>query len=49
MIILFLSLNSILGPGWLGQMAGIPGTGSYTEINGSLPKNFDLDGSQYLL
>lgn len=47
LIVLMLSLNTILGPGWLGQAVGIAGTGTFTDVSPSLPDQVDL--SEYLL
>ena len=47
--IFFLSMNAILGPGWLGQVAGIQGTGSFTDVSDSLPGNVDLNNPENLL
>jgi len=49
LIALFFSLNLILGPGWLGQQMGMPGTGTFTEISDSLPDSVDLSGVENLL
>lgn len=49
LIVIFLSLNTILGPGWLGQTMGIQGTGTFTEISDSLPDNIDLSSPENLL
>lgn len=48
-IVFFLSMNAILGPGWLGQVSGIPGTGTFTEVSDSLPNNMDLNNPENLL
>mmetsp|Transcript_31661 Transcript_31661/g.46406 ORF Transcript_31661/g.46406 Transcript_31661/m.46406 type:complete len:183 (-) Transcript_31661:970-1518(-) len=48
-IVVMLSLNAFLGPGWLGQMIGIEGTGTFTEISDSLPSNIDLNQPENLL
>lgn len=42
-------MNAILGPGWLGQVAGIQGTGSFTEVSDALPGNIDLNNPENLL
>lgn len=47
--VFFLSMNAILGPGWLGQVAGIQGTGSFTEVSDALPGNIDLNNPENLL
>jgi hypothetical protein len=49
LITIFLSLNFLLGPGWLGSALGITGTGSIDEVSDSLPKIIDLSNSDYLL
>jgi len=48
-IAIVLSLNAILGPGWLGQKMGLPGTGTYTEVSRSIPQNYDLNKPDNLL
>mmetsp|Transcript_20488 Transcript_20488/g.29633 ORF Transcript_20488/g.29633 Transcript_20488/m.29633 type:complete len:157 (+) Transcript_20488:55-525(+) len=47
LIVIFLSLNALLGPGWLGQSLGIPGVGTFTEVSPNLPQTVDL--SNYAL
>lgn len=50
LIIIMLSLNAILGPGWLGQQIfGLENTGTFTETSNSLPAVMDLDGADNLL
>mmetsp|Transcript_28107 Transcript_28107/g.40240 ORF Transcript_28107/g.40240 Transcript_28107/m.40240 type:complete len:191 (+) Transcript_28107:117-689(+) len=49
LIAIFLALNVILGPGWLGQLLGIEGTGTYTEISDSFPSIVNLDSPENLL
>ena len=49
LIILFLLLNFILGPGWLGQMIGMEGTGSFTDISDTFPSEIDLSNPNYKL
>jgi len=49
LIALFLSLNFLLGPGWLGQQIGFGGTGTFTQISDSLPDSVDLSGAENLL
>lgn len=49
LIALFLGLNQILGPGWLGQQLGFMGTGTFTQISDSLPDSVDLSGAENLL
>lgn len=48
-IAFFLSMNIILGPGWLGSSIGIKGTGTFTETSESLPELVDLSKPEYLL
>ncbi len=49
LIVLMLTLNAVLGPGWLGQAMGIQGTGTFTEVSSSLPDQIDLSADAYLL
>jgi hypothetical protein len=49
MIAFFLTMNYALGPGWLGQSMGMPGTGTFTQISDSLPDSIDLSKSDFLL
>ena len=49
LIAFFLSMNFILGPGWLGQQIGLEGTGTFTEISESLPDSVDLSKDEFLL
>jgi len=48
-IVFFLSMNAILGPGWLGNVIGVKGTGEFTQMSDSLPDIVDLGQSDYLL
>jgi hypothetical protein len=48
-IVFFLSMNFVLGPGWLGNAMGVKGTGTFTEISDLLPDTIDLSGSDFLL
>mmetsp|Transcript_30272 Transcript_30272/g.45859 ORF Transcript_30272/g.45859 Transcript_30272/m.45859 type:complete len:161 (+) Transcript_30272:159-641(+) len=48
LIVVMLSLNFVLGPGWLGQAVGLPGTGTFTEVSDSLPQTIDLSADEYL-
>jgi hypothetical protein len=48
-IVFFLSMNFVLGPGWLGNTIGLQGTGTYSEISDSLPDTIDLSNNDYLL
>jgi len=49
LIVVFLSLNAFLGPGWLGQSIGLSGTGTFTDVSPSFPDTIDLSGADYLL
>jgi hypothetical protein len=49
LIVFFLSMNYILGPGWLGSSVGIPGTGSFDEVSPSIPGMIDLNKPEYRL
>mmetsp|Transcript_8060 Transcript_8060/g.10329 ORF Transcript_8060/g.10329 Transcript_8060/m.10329 type:complete len:167 (-) Transcript_8060:750-1250(-) len=49
LIAIFMSLNALLGPGWLGQKMGIPGTGEYTEYSRSLPQSINLNSPENFL
>lgn len=49
MIVVMLSLNAMLGPGWLGQAIGIAGTGTFTEVSPSLPDAINLGADEFLL
>lgn len=49
LIVFFLTMNTVLGPGWLGQMIGLEGTGTFTEISSSLPGEVDLSQPENLL
>jgi len=49
LIVFFLSLNYILGPGWLGSTIGIPGTGAFQEVSPSIPGTIDLNKPEYRL
>ena len=49
LITFFLSMNLILGPGWLGQQMGLEGTGTFTQISDSLPDSVDLSKPEFLL
>ena len=48
-IVFFLSMNFILGPGWLGGAIGVKATGSFTQMSDSLPNAVDLSDPDYLL
>jgi len=49
LIVLFLSLNFFLGPGWLGQSMGIQGVGTFEEVSKSLPDTVDLSRPEFRL
>jgi len=49
LIVFFLSMNVVLGPGWLGSQLGIPGTGSIQEVSPSLPGSIDLNKPEFRL
>lgn len=49
LILFFLSMNFFLGPGWLGQMMGIEGTGSINEVSDSFPEKIDLNSETFRL
>jgi hypothetical protein len=49
LIVFFMSMNFFLGPGWLGQAVGIPGTGAFKEMSESLPDVVDLSGQDFRL
>eukprot|EP00532_Pseudo-nitzschia_australis_P001863 CAMPEP_0168192206 /NCGR_PEP_ID=MMETSP0139_2-20121125/17922_1 /TAXON_ID=44445 /ORGANISM="Pseudo-nitzschia australis, Strain 10249 10 AB" /LENGTH=169 /DNA_ID=CAMNT_0008115425 /DNA_START=105 /DNA_END=614 /DNA_ORIENTATION=+ len=49
LIVFFLSMNAILGPGWLGSKIGIPGTGNIQEMSPMLPGSIDLNRPEYRL
>jgi len=42
-------MNLILGPGWLGQIMGLEGTGTFTQMSDSLPDTIDLSQPENLL
>lgn len=48
LILLFVTLNFVLGPGWLGQAMGIQGVGTFTNPD-SITDTIDLGKSEYLL
>jgi hypothetical protein len=48
-IIVFLSLNYVLGPGWLGSAIGMQGAGSFDEVSDSLPSTIDLSDPSFRL
>lgn len=49
LIIFFLSMNAISGPGWLGQSLGWEDVGTFTKTSDALPLNVDVSGPGYLL
>jgi hypothetical protein len=49
LIVFFLGMNYILGPGWLGSTIGIPGTGSFDEVSPSIPGMIDLNKPEFRL
>ncbi|OEU15423.1 hypothetical protein FRACYDRAFT_240110 [Fragilariopsis cylindrus CCMP1102] len=49
LIVFFLGMNYILGPGWLGSTVGIPGTGSFDEVSPSIPGMIDLNKPEFRL
>jgi hypothetical protein len=48
-IIFFLSMNFVLGPGWLGSAMGLKGTGTFSEVSDSLPDTIDLSSPEFRL
>jgi hypothetical protein len=48
-IVVFLSLNFVLGPGWLGNAIGMQGTGTFNEVSDSLPDTLDLSDPNFRL
>jgi hypothetical protein len=42
-------MNLLLGPGWLGQLIGLEGTGTFTQVSDSLPDTVDLSLPDNLL
>jgi hypothetical protein len=48
-IVFFMSMNLILGPGWLGNSIGIKGVGTFSEISESLPDSLDLSSPEFLI
>mmetsp|Transcript_26440 Transcript_26440/g.59255 ORF Transcript_26440/g.59255 Transcript_26440/m.59255 type:complete len:170 (-) Transcript_26440:247-756(-) len=49
LIIFFLSMKVLLGPGWLGQLLGLGDVGTFTRVSDQLPLNVDVSGQDYLL
>jgi len=48
-IAFFLSMNMILGQGWLGNAIGLQGTGTFIERSEKLPNVVDLSEDQFSL
>jgi hypothetical protein len=48
-IVFFLSMNTIFGPGWLGNFIGLEGTGTFEKVSNSLPDTIDLSNSEFLI
>jgi hypothetical protein len=48
-IVVFLSLNYFLGPGWLGSAIGMQGTGTFSQVSDSLPDTIDLSDPSFRL
>ena len=42
LIIFFLSMKVLLGPGWLGQLLGLGDVGTFTRVSDQLPLNVAL-------
>ena len=49
LIVFFLSMNTVVGPGWLGQMMGMPGVGAFSEVSQSYPDTIDLSSPEFRL
>ena len=49
LIVFFLSMNTIYGPGWFGQFLGMENVGSFTQVSDSLPMDVDVSGQEFLL
>ena len=49
LIVFFLSMNIILGPGWLGGAMKLSGTGTFEEVSPSLPGTLDLNKPEFRL
>jgi len=49
LIVFFLGGNQLLGPGWLGQIMGLEGTGTFTEVSPSLPLAVPLNNPENFL
>jgi hypothetical protein len=45
----FLSMNWFVGPGWLGQLMGMPGVGEFSEVSKSFPDTIDLSSPEFRL
>ena len=48
-IILFLSMNIILGPGWLGSSLGLVSNWDMTQTADSIPDTVDLSDPDFLI
>jgi hypothetical protein len=48
-IAFFFGMNVFLGPGWLGSVIGVAGTGSFNQVSDSLPDVVDLSSPDYRL
>ena len=42
-------MNIVVGPGWLGQMMGMPGVGAFSEVSQSFPDTIDLSRPEFRL
>jgi len=49
LIVIMLTLNFTLGPGWLGSTLGIDGAGTFIDDNFPTGGAFDLSKDEYLL
>jgi hypothetical protein len=49
LIVFFFSMNFFLGPGWLGGVIGVPGTGSIKDVSDSFPGTVDLSSPEFRL
>jgi hypothetical protein len=49
LIVFFFSMNFFLGPGWLGGVVGLQGTGSINGVSDSFPGTVDLSSPEFLL
>jgi len=46
-IVLLSGTNALLGPGWLGNAIGIPGTGQFVQNSDSVPEAIDLGSADF--